>query len=141
MSEHKNDSWTDCPEGSLVQIANLQRKSLKRAQWRSTLSVVAAGCLIVVAGYIGYSSLSSNQYKYVPKPIAEYYSCSDALLAMDGYFASSLEESDLDQLQNHLQRCKKCHDKYEIRADQLGLEFSLAIHGLSFKSIYLLANH
>lgn len=114
-------AWNECPSGSLIGFAKSdRRRRFNAAAKRVAVPAVSTG-LLLVAAWIGLSSIKSGSNNQPPGGLA----CRQVISHQVAYFENSIEEVLLEQIDSHLARCPKCRDHYRDFAQDLGAEFNV----------------
>lgn len=127
MRDHETPSgkWEACPPGTLRDLSRKEiarQTTLKRA--RVIQAAAAAGILIGCVLLAGWGLSKKGSLNTDDGAVA--WNCNQVLANIDNYFDNSLDSPERDIVHEHLRKCNHCQQQYRVKAEQLGLEFSLA---------------
>ncbi len=126
MTQQPKDlnDWESCPSGTLSHFSHLQRSRRTMTLVKRSAGVVATGCVLMVAALFLFRDGEAGST--TEREFMGGLACSSVISDMDAFLQGQLDEELNTRITQHLEDCPKCLPKYESRAAQLQIEFSLA---------------
>ncbi|MEM7312422.1 MAG: hypothetical protein AAF497_04650 [Planctomycetota bacterium] len=108
---NNNENWTDCPQGTLRQVAN-RGTAVKREGYSPYLVGAAIGLLLSV-GLFGWSAINGDSTSPAPaNQMTSSLKCSEVMPLLAQYHRDELDQYMSHEIGLHMLNCEKCSKYY-----------------------------